>query len=172
MNIKEALAFLDQEVPNPSRGLPDDIFYYISRTTPLVNVDLLIRDECGRTLLAWRDDPHCGTGWHIPGGIVRFKETLEDRLKKVAEKEIGAAVAFEKVPLAVNQCIHAGREIRGHFISLLYRGSLPGDFVPENTGLSRGDAGYLQWHDVCPGNLLKCQDMYRKYLACGGEGCS
>jgi colanic acid biosynthesis protein WcaH len=88
MNIAEAIAVLDKHVPNPSTGLPDELFYYISKTTPLVNVDLLIKDEKGRTLLSWRNDQYCGRGWHIPGGIVRLKETLEARVKKVANLSI------------------------------------------------------------------------------------
>src|SRR4030042_2731238 len=79
LNIAEAIAALDRQVPNPSAGLPEELFLYISRTTPLVNVDLLIKDENGRTLLAWRDDQYSGKGWHVPGGIGRFKEPLERR---------------------------------------------------------------------------------------------
>lgn len=160
----DAIAFLDKHVPDPSKGLPDEVFYYISRTTPLVNVDLLIKDENGRTLLSWRDDQYSGKGWHVPGGIVRFRETLETRLKKVAETEIGVAVSFDATPIAINQCIHHERDIRSHFISILYNCSLPSMFIPNNKGLSIQDMGYLKWHDFCPDNLLKFHEMYRKYI--------
>ena len=73
MNIVDAIKCLKQEVPNPSKGLPDDLFYYISSTTPIINVDLLIKDEKECALLAWRDDQYAGKGWHVPGGIIRFK---------------------------------------------------------------------------------------------------
>ena len=76
MNISDTIAFLVKEVPDPSKGLPDDVFYYISRTTPLVNVDLLIKDEKGRALLAWREDQFSGKGWHVPGGIVRDRKSV------------------------------------------------------------------------------------------------
>lgn len=76
MNIIDAIGILDKQAPNPSSGLPDELFFYISRVTPMVNVDLLIKDEDGRTLLSWRNDQYAGKGWHLPGGIVRFKETL------------------------------------------------------------------------------------------------
>lgn len=164
MNINEAIKFLDKQVPNPSKGLPDEVFLYISRTTPLVNVDLLIKDENGRTLLAWRDDQHCGRGWHVPGGIVRFKEKLETRLRKVAEAEIGVAVEFDPIPIAVNQIIEDKLISRGHFISILYKCFLSGKFIPKNTGLSNKDAGYLMWHDSCPENLIKVHEIYRKYI--------
>src|SRR5208283_5853271 len=105
MNIEASIATLVEAVPEPSLGLPDSVFYYISRTTPLVNVDLLIKDEKGRTLLSWRNDQYAGMGWHIPGGIVRFKETLETRVQKVAEAEIGTAVQFNPTPIALHQII-------------------------------------------------------------------
>lgn len=164
MNISDAIAILVQHVPNPSLGLPDEVFYYISRTTPLVNVDLLIKDENGRTLLSWRNDQYCGEGWHVPGGIVRFRETLETRVKKVAETEIGVNVDFDMVPIAVNQCIHHERDIRSHFVSILYKCSLPSTFIPENKGLSQENAGYLMWHDFCPDHLINFHEMYRKFI--------
>ena len=163
MSTKEAIKSLEKKITNPSVGLPQDIFFFISRTTPLVNVDLLIKDEKGRTLLAWRDDNFAGTGWHVPGGIVRFKEKLETRLQKVAKTEIGATVKFDPLPSAINQIICQSKT-RGHFISVLYKCFLSSKFVPQNKGLSNKNAGYLKWHDVCPKNLIKSQKMYRKYI--------
>jgi colanic acid biosynthesis protein WcaH len=53
------------------------LYVYIRKLTPLVNVDLLIKHAKGRTLLSWRNDGCSGTGWHIPAGIVRFREEHE-----------------------------------------------------------------------------------------------
>lgn len=164
MNIADAIAVLNKHVPNPSAGLPEDIFYYISSVTPMINVDLLIKDENGRILLSWRNDQYAGCGWHLPGGIVRFRETLETRLKKVAETEVGASMGYDPNPIAINEIINHERNIRGHFISLLYKCSLSSAFVPKNKGISKTDAGYLMWHDTCPDDLLKLQEIYRKYL--------
>jgi colanic acid biosynthesis protein WcaH len=164
MNIADAIAILDKEVANPSAGLPDELFFFVSRVTPLVNVDLLIKDESGRTLLSWRDDRYAGKGWHLPGGIVRFRETLETRVRKVAESEIGRPVDFDPLPLAVNEIIHNEHKIRSHFVSILYRCSLPSAFIPGNKGLSEVDSGYLKWHAACPDNLLKWHTIYRKFL--------
>lgn len=164
MNIADAIAVLDKHVPDPSAGLPDEVFVYISRTTPLVNVDLLIKDERGRTLLSWRDDQYCGRGWHVPGGIVRFKETLETRVKKVAETEIGVNISFDPIPIALNQLIYPDRDIRSHFISILYKCFLSSTFIPQNKGLSIEDSGYIMWHDFCPINLIKVHEIYKKYI--------
>lgn len=164
MSIKDAIAVLDKYIRDPSKGLPEEIFYFISRITPMVNVDLLIKDEKGRTLLSWRNDRDCGKGWHLPGGIVRFKEPLETRIKKVAESEVGANIDFNPTPLSINQIIYPKRKIRAHFISFLYKCSLSSTFVPQNRELSIKDNGYLKWHDCCPDNLLKVHEIYRRYI--------
>jgi len=163
-DIDGCIESLVAAVPDSSQGLPENIFYYVSRTTPLVNVDLLIKDEKGRTLLAWRNDPYAGQGWHVPGGIVRFKEKLETRVEKTAEIEIGTPVRFDSVPIALHEIIHPERDVRGHFISFLYRCFLPGTFEPRNIGLSAKDAGYLQWHDRCPDDLIGVHEIYRRHI--------
>ena len=165
ISISDAIGALDKHVADPSEGLPDDIFYYISRVTPLVNIDLLINDEKRRTLLSWRDDQFAGKGWHAPGGIVRFKETLETRIKKVAEIEIGANISFDPIPIAINQIIHPNHANRGHFISILYQCFLSNIFIPQNKGLSMEDNGYLIWHNGCPDDLIEAHSIYKKYLS-------
>ncbi len=162
MNIHQAIQFLDKQIRKPSLGLPEEVFLFVSRVTPMVNVDLLIKDEKGRTLLSWRDDQYAGTGWHLPGGILRFKESLETRVIKVAEKEIGVAVKFDPVPITINQTI-CPHNTRGHFISILYQCFLSGKFIP-NTGLKKKTIGYLQWHDSCPINLVKVHKIYSRYI--------
>jgi colanic acid biosynthesis protein WcaH len=129
----------------------------------MINVDLLIKDEKKRTLLAWRDDQFVGAGWHVPGGIMRFKERLRERILKVAETEIGANVEFDPVPVAINQII-CKHNTRGHFISILYKCFLSSKFIPRNRGLTDKDNGYLKWHNSCPADLIKIQGVYRKYI--------
>jgi len=164
MDITKAIDFLDKQVANPTAGLPDEVFYYVTRVTPMANVDLLIKDEKNRTLLAWRDDQYSGKGWHLPGGIIRFRETLETRIKKVIEKEIGAVVSFDLNPIAINEIIDPKKRNRSHFISILYKCLLSSDFVPGNKGLTLTDPGYLKWHAACPDDLLKYHNIYRKFL--------
>ncbi len=164
MNIVDAIKKLDDYVPHPSEGLPEEVFEYISRTTPLINVDLLVKDDRGRTLLAWRDDRFTGKGWHVPGGIVRFQESLEARIQKVAETEIGTQVRFDPEPIALNQIILPDRTIRGHFISILYKCYLSRDFEPANSGMAPDSRGYLKWHDRCPEDLLTYHEIYKQFL--------
>lgn len=164
MTLPEAVALIDNTVPEPERGLPEELFLLASRVTPMVNVDLLVRDVAGRILLAWRDDGIFGPGWHVPGGIVRFKERLEVRLEAVARLELGAHVDYDPVPLEINQMIQPVRRVRGHFISFLYRCSVAADYVPDNQRHGPRQAGYLMWHSRCPADLLEVHGVYRKYF--------
>ncbi len=163
MHTSDAIKYLDEQVADAKNGLPEDVFLFISRMTPMVNVDLLIKDENNRVLLSWRDDQYAGKGWHIPGGIVRFKEKLEERLTKISQGEIGTIVEFNPIPLAFNE-FFCTQKTRGHFLSILYQCSLSRDFVPENKGLTDSSPGFLKWHNKCPKNLVSIQETYRKYI--------
>src|SRR6476661_4775370 len=101
MTVRTCLDDVLASVSNPERGLPDEVFDFIRKVTPLVNVDLLIRRD-GMTLLAWREDEY-ETGWHIPGGIVRFRESLQSRIDAVAANELGASADSESDPCAMHQ---------------------------------------------------------------------
>lgn len=139
---------------DPTQGLPEEVFLYVSQITPLVNVDLLIRDEVNGVLLTWRDDDYYDAGWHVPGGIIRYKETFSDRIHAVARQELGARVVHGLDPIAINQVIHPTKTIRGHFISLLFACRLispPAEILAVRDQPQRGQ---FQWHKACPDNLI------------------
>ena len=163
-NLKQLINLLESFIKNPSKGLPEDVFLFISRMTPLINVDLLIKNEENETLLTWRDDGFFPAGWHIPGGIVRYKEKIRDRIKAVAKNELGASVKIEGRPLTINEVI-IPQETRGHFISLLYRCILltPPDEKLRYRG-GRPQAGQWAWHKKCPYNLISVHNMYREFI--------
>ncbi len=165
MEIKKLIDLLESCIGNPSKGLPDDVFLFLSRITPLINVDLLIKNKENHTLLTWRDDGYYPPGWHIPGGIIRYKETATTRIKAVAATELGACVKFKKDPLAIKEVIHPSRKNRGHGISLLYECSLISP-IDENRRYEKGapKPGEWAWHERCPNNIIKIHEMYRNFI--------
>lgn len=165
MDLRQLIAALEAQIGNPRQGLPDEVFQFVSRLTPMINVDLLVKNSENETLLTWRDDAYYGPGWHVPGGIVRFKEPLANRIEIVARKELGTSVTFDPAPLAVNELMAAGRDTRGHFISLLYACCLAGQPDPSLACRSDGPRnGEWAWHAVCPANLIGQHEVYRKYI--------
>ena len=165
MNLNDAINVLDAECRDPHLGLPEEVFLLLSRLIPMVNVDLLIKDDQERTLLTWRDDIYHGCGWHIPGGVLRFGETLHERVAAVAKLELGCDVVFDDQPIATMEYIAETRRERGHAISFLYRCKLSTE-PPKQLKYQEGDPipGMYAFLDQAPENLLKVQDMYREYI--------
>ena len=118
--MKKLISQLESLTGNPRVGLADDMFYFVGRLTPFVNVDLLLRDNSGNVLFLWRDDPYSGTGWHLPGGIIRFQESWLTRVEQVAALEIGIKLEKVRGPIAINEIIDLSIQERSHFISLLF----------------------------------------------------
>ena len=165
MDIIRIIEDLESLIKNPSQGLPEELFLLVSRITPLVNVDLLIKDQRGQTLLTWRDDGYFPAGWHIPGGIVRYKERLADRIEAVAISELGSKVTFKEVPLAVNEVILPSMRNRAHAVSFLYECLLTG--APnEQLKYHQGSPqpGQWAWYGQCPEDLISVHQMYRRFI--------
>ena len=164
VSIQEHINKLQEYIEDPVQGLPEEIFEFVSSITPMVNVDLLIFDKEKGVLLSWRDDEYCGRGWHIPGGIVRYKESMSHRIQEVAKKELGVTVRFDPLPIDTNE-ITMPQSIRGHFISFLYQCYLPEDYTIDKQVTLEKMPGYLKWHKHLPINLVRGQkQVYSKYF--------
>jgi len=163
--LAELIRRVEGYIETPTQTLPEEVFLFISRISPLVNVDLLIQDDRGRTLLTWRSDRFFGPGWHVPGGIIRHKETAADRIRAVAKLELAASITFEPAPILVHESIRPDQRDRAHAISLLYRCRLASDL----NELSQFTPGapvpdQWQWHERCPENLIPEQRAYCPFI--------
>lgn len=165
MNLKRKFdrEKFDREI-DPTVGLGKDVFELVSELTPIVNVDLLIRNKNGEVLVSWRDDDICKKGWHIPGGVVRFKETLIERVHKTALSELGTDVIVSDKPLEVNEII-LNQSVRGHFISFLYECEICGEL----SGISDAqcfEEGKLHWYKkgLDEPLVIGQRNIYSKYL--------
>ena len=164
-DLQRAVDELESLIPSPQQGLPEPVFRLLSRFTPLLSVDLLIKDVGGQTLLTWRHDEFYGPGWHVPGGIVRYKESAVHRIAEVARLELRAQVESEPVPLSIQEFIRPNRTDRGHIVSMLYRCRLLtalDDRLRFNLGIP--SPGHWQWHSSCPKDLIQEQRPYERYL--------
>jgi len=165
LEIKDIVHALESFIKNPSEGLPEEVFLFISRVSPLINVDLLIKNKKNQTLLAWRDDGYFPAGWHIPGGIVRYKEAISARIKAVAVVELGARVKCSNTPLLIREVIIPSFRNRAHAISFLYKCSLtrpPAKSLMYVKGVPK--QGEWAWHDRCPKDLISVHRMYRRFI--------
>ncbi|MCR8632483.1 NUDIX hydrolase [Paenibacillus radicis (ex Xue et al. 2023)] len=166
MNNKEAIHFLENQVTKDRDGLPEDLFLFVSRLTPLICVDLLIKDDEDRTLFTWRDDEIFGRGWHLPGGVIRHNERFEDRILKVGQIELGANLAFDPEPCRFIQDLDISKRDRGHFIAFLYRCRLLSQPDESIRYSSAGEprVGEWAWFSGKPEALLKVHEVYEPYF--------
>jgi colanic acid biosynthesis protein WcaH len=58
-------------------------------STPLVSVDLIIRNPFQKVLLGKRINRPARGYWFVPGGRIRKNETINQALKRISEVEVG-----------------------------------------------------------------------------------
>ncbi len=156
---------LEKYIKDPKKGLPEPVFLFLTRISPMINVDLLIKNSKGETLLTWRKKGEkYPAGWHVPGGIIRFKEKTENRIRKVAKIELGRDVFFKKKPLVIKE-IFLNQINRSHFISILYLCRLKESLNPK----LRKNKVFMQkykmkWFSKCPKNIIRPHLMYKNFI--------
>jgi colanic acid biosynthesis protein WcaH len=164
MRLDDHIAAIDKAVGDARQGLPEPVFQLVGRIMPIVNVDLLIRNDGGETLLTWRQDD-LFVGWHLPGGVVRFKERMADRVQQVARTEVGTTVTMSDAPIAVHELIDPVRAARGHFVSFLFECRLIGS-PDERLRYSGGEpqSGQWAWHGRYPSDMIGAHAIYRRFI--------
>lgn len=156
---------LEKKIKNPSKSLPEEIFLLVSRLSPLINVDLLIMNKKKETLLTWRSkgEKH-SEGWHIPGGIIRFRDSIKARLNYVAKKELNAQIKqnFKLVDIFE---IKLKQKNRSHFISLLYLCQLKSSLDNKNKFLGKKPKiNEWKWFKKSPKKLIYPHKVYKDYI--------
>lgn len=148
-----------------ANGIGEELYLAISQLTPSINVDLIVKSDNGKqTLLTWRDDRYYGPGWHVPGGVIRFKEKLLDRVHKVARKELNTELSRVDGPIGFHEMFNKTRDVRGHFISFVYEVTLAAPPAADQFAGEAPQNGQCQWFEACPENLIPNQSALRGYI--------
>lgn len=69
--------------------LSDEEYDFIYSRVPRVCVDLLISNSKGEVLLTKRDIEPYKDYWHLPGGRIKFRETIDEAIKRILNGELG-----------------------------------------------------------------------------------
>ena len=67
-------------------------FNDIYSKVPRLTVEILVINKLDQVYLIQRSIEPCIGQWHLPGGTVRFGESLLDAVKRIAARELGIAV--------------------------------------------------------------------------------
>ena len=77
------------------RFLNKDEFAQVVRNTPLVSIDLIIRDPDQHVLVGLRTNEPAKGKWFVPGGVVRKYERLADAFARIVKTEIGLDASID-----------------------------------------------------------------------------
>lgn len=107
--------------------LPNETFKSVIQHTPLISIDLIVRNEQGEVLLGKRVNAPAKGYWFVPGGRVRKNETLDDAFVRLVHEELGIESGVIRVDakfLGVFEHFYNdyvfGEDVGTHYIVLAY----------------------------------------------------
>lgn len=77
--------------------LEDKDFLQVIAHTPLVAIDLIVKDKRGRVLLGLRKNKPAQGFWFVPGGRIYKDERIADALARIGQEEIGVTLSPDQV---------------------------------------------------------------------------
>ncbi len=143
-----------KEIDEASGDLGLDLFLFTCKLKPNLCVELIIHNSNNEVLMTRRNDPIFGVGWHFPGGVVRFKESTQVRLQKVANQELRSSIKHIKL-IGTEEDISNTRHERQHEIRLIYECAVEND---------PADGKDIAWFSKLPNDTIETHKNYSKYL--------
>lgn len=70
-------------------AMNDEKFLSIIDATPLVSVDLIVKNTAGEVLLGKRLNRPAQSYWFVPGGRIRKNETIDSAIRRISQGELG-----------------------------------------------------------------------------------
>jgi colanic acid biosynthesis protein WcaH len=101
-------------------------FLEVIKNTPLIAIDIIVRNKDNKILLFLRKNEPAKNTWFVPGGRIRKDETLDDAFKRITKNELGREYSRNKSRfIGVFENIYDKNflgidEVRTHYIVLTY----------------------------------------------------
>src|SRR2546421_9547549 len=127
----------------------------LGQISPLLGAGIIIEQD-GKFLLIDRSD---GLGYTIPGGIVRYRETVEQCVLREAREETGYTVTITGL---VGIYCTPGSDPRFRSVSIAYKGSVVDGSMH---GSSEGEPCWREPQEVYGRMAFDSEDMLKDYLS-------
>jgi colanic acid biosynthesis protein WcaH len=143
-----------------ARYLPDQDFARVIRDTPLVSIDLIIRDQDRKVLVGLRTNEPAKNYYFVPGGVIRKNERIRDAFRRIAGAETGYQAELDEASfLGAFEHIYSSNrfgdpEYGTHYVVLAY--ALDLDHRPETVPDSQHTD--LKWADEV--DLVAAPDVH------------
>ena len=111
-----------------------ETFKTVVASTPLVSVDLVVRNSQNQVLLGLRTNRPAQGFWFVPGGRIRKDESFSSAFSRLAESELGVEMALDQARfLGPYQHFYSdnfsGENFTTHYVVLGYELSLEIDIL-------------------------------------------
>jgi len=126
----------------------------LGQISPILSACVIVEQD-GKVLLIDRSD---GLGYTIPGGIVRYKETVEQCVLREAREETGYTVTIHEI---VGVYSSLQRDPRFRAASIAYKGSIVSGAVRAS---GEGKPCWREPQEVFGHMAFDCEDMLKDYL--------
>lgn len=148
--------------------LPDETFKSVIQHTPLISIDLIVRNEQGEVLLGKRVNAPAKGYWFVPGGRVRKNETLDDAFVRLVSEELGIESGLTRADakfLGVfehfyDDCVFEAK-LSTHYIVLGYSLILNSIFFERKIIDLKLQHSKIKWMDV---DLIDCNNQVFDYV--------
>jgi len=140
--------------------LSDQTFLEVIEVTPLVAIDLIVRNGEGQVLLGKRNNKPAQGYWFVPGGRVRKNERLKSTFERLCRGELALDLSWAQASLLgaydhLYEDNFLGAPNAGtHYVTLGYEVVLTGDM---NVQLDDQHSAQRWWSIEC---LLASDDVH------------
>ena len=105
--------------------LDRETFSTVLSSTPLVSIDLVVRNRDGEILLGQRVNRPAQGYWFVPGGRILKNETLAQAFERLTKEELGRSYSISDASLLgpydhlYEDCVF-GEDISTHYVAIAY----------------------------------------------------
>ncbi|MCL1139575.1 GDP-mannose mannosyl hydrolase [Shewanella pneumatophori] len=129
--------------------LPQEDFKKVVKNTPLISIDLIIKNKLGQVLLGKRNNRPAQGYWFVPGGRIVKDETFDNAFSRLTLFELGKAYSLTSAmflgPYEHLYCdCFSGDDFTTHYVVLAYELTLNEDL----SGLPEEQHSDYRWWDV------------------------
>lgn len=139
--------------------IDNNVFSQVIKITPLVSIDLIIKNHQSQVLLGKRNNSPAQNYWFVPGGRIRKNETFEQAFTRLTLQELGQSLSLkDAIFLAPYQHFYIDsmfdEQISTHYVVLAYQLIMSENLL----NLPFEQHHYYKWFDV--DELLSNQQVH------------
>ncbi|MDP5030892.1 GDP-mannose mannosyl hydrolase [Paraglaciecola sp.] len=134
-------------------------FKTVIASTPLVSIDLVIKNSNEEYLLGYRNNRPAQGYWFVPGGRILKDESLAEAFKRLTSQELGQVFSIEGATLQgpydhfYSDCVF-GDSPSTHYVAIAYKLN-----VQDLTSLPKEQHSSYRWYSVA--ELLAAPDVHQ-----------